>query len=75
MRPLLNAPVSSEHVLYVFYDFGTTQDTKWYVKTNVHVTNLVFLQQFCTKRENISDVQQDCIPVGKANTPSGTTQS
>jgi len=28
MHPLVNAAASSEHVLYVFYDFETTQDKK-----------------------------------------------
>jgi len=28
MRPLVNVPASSERVLYVFYDFEKTQDTK-----------------------------------------------
>jgi len=34
MRPLVNMPASSEHVLYVFYDFETTQDTKRSDKSN-----------------------------------------
>jgi len=61
MRPLVNLPASSERVLYVFYDFETTQDTNCSLRTNKHVPNLVCLQQFCSKCENISDIQQDCI--------------
>jgi len=41
MRPVNNVPESSEHVLYVFYDFETTQDTKRSDMTNEHVPNLV----------------------------------
>jgi len=58
MRPLVNVPASSEHVLYVFYDFETTQDTKRSDTSNEHVPNLVCLQQFCSKCENISDIEQ-----------------
>ena len=65
MRPLINVSASSEHVLYVFYDFETTQDTKRSDKTNVHVSNLVCLQQLCSKCENILDIKQDCIMCGK----------
>ena len=62
----MNVLASSEHVLYVFYDFETTHDTKRSDKSNVLVTNLVSLQQFCSKCENISDIEQDCIQCGKA---------
>ena len=49
MRPLVNMPASSEHVLYVFYDFETMQDTTRSDKSNVPVPNLVCIQQFCSK--------------------------
>jgi hypothetical protein len=65
MRPLVNVPASSEHVLYVFYDFETTQDTKCSDRTNEYVSNLESLQQFCSKCENISDIEQVCIKCGK----------
>ena len=52
-------------MLYVFYDFETTQDTKRSDRTNEQVTNLVCLQQFCSKCENIPDIEQDCIHCGK----------
>jgi len=58
-------PASSVHVLYVFYDYEITQDTKRSDKSNVHVQNLVCLQQFCSKCEDISDIEQDCILCGK----------
>ena len=65
MRPLVNVPASSERVLYVFYDFETTQYTKRSDTSNEHVTILVCLQQFCSKCENIPDVRLDCIQCGK----------
>jgi hypothetical protein len=65
MRPLVKVPDSSERVLYVFYDFETTHDTKRSDRTNEHVPNLVCLQQFCSKCENISGIEQDCVQCGK----------
>ena len=65
MRPLVNVPASSERVLYVFYDFENSQDTKHSDTTNEHVPKLVCLQQFCSKCENMSDIRQDCIQCGK----------
>jgi len=61
MRPLVNVPDASEHVLYVFYDFETTEGTKPSVRTNEQVPNLVCLQQFCSKCENVWEIEQDCI--------------
>jgi len=46
MRPLVNMPVSSEHLLYVLYDLETTQDTKRSDRKNEHERNLVCLQLF-----------------------------
>jgi len=63
MRHLVNVPTSSDHVL-LFYYLETTQDTKQSDRTNEHVPN-VCLQQFCSKCENISDIEQDCIQCGK----------
>ena len=65
MRSLVKVAASSEGVLYVFYDFETTQDTKRSYTSNHHVPNLVCLQQFCSKREKLSDIRQDCIQCGK----------
>jgi hypothetical protein len=65
MEPLKNEPASCERVLYVFYDFETTEDTRINDKTSVHVPNLVCLQQFCSNCESIADIDQDCIQCGK----------
>jgi hypothetical protein len=61
----VNAPDSSERVLYVFYDIETPQYTKLSDKPNEHVPILVCLQQLCSKCDNISDIEQDCIQCGK----------
>ena len=65
MHPLKNELASSESVLYVFYDFETTQDTKLNYKMRVQVPKLVCLQQVSSKCESISDINHDCIQCGK----------
>jgi hypothetical protein len=49
MQPLKDESLPSDGVLYVFYDFETTQNTRYSdgVAT-LHVPNLVCLQQFCS---------------------------
>ena len=47
MKPLIDELARSDNVLFVFYDFETTQDTKFSDKATVHIPNLVCLQQFC----------------------------
>jgi len=59
MRPLLTALASSEHVLTYFMIWRQRRITN-----DVHVPNLVCLQQFCFKCENISDIEQDRIQSG-----------
>jgi hypothetical protein len=65
MKPLQNEPASTDNVLYVFYDFETTQVTKYTEKATVHVPNLVCLQQLCSKCESIEDIEQDCLQCGR----------
>ena len=65
MRQIVNVPTSSEHVLNLFYDFETTQDTERYDMSKEFVPNRVCFQNFSSKRGNISHVQQDCIQCGK----------
>ena len=57
----MNEPASSEHVLYVFYDFETTQYTKRSDKASVNISNLVCLHKFCSKCENTADIEQDYV--------------
>jgi len=71
---MVNVSASSELVLYVFYDFETTQGKKRPDRTNEHVPIPVCLQQFCSKCGNLSDIEQDAISVANAYTRSGTTQ-
>jgi hypothetical protein len=65
MKPLQNDLPSGDKVLYVFYDFETTQDTDYSVKAAVHVPNLVCLQQFCSNCEDLDDIERECIRCGK----------
>ena len=43
MRPLANELPRSDNVLFVFYDFETTQDTRLTESATVHIPNLVCL--------------------------------
>jgi hypothetical protein len=60
MAPLQNKPWSSYNALFVFYDFETTQGTRYTQSTTRNVTNLVCLQQFCAMCENQPDANLDC---------------
>jgi len=56
MRPLKDElPDASDKVLYVFYDFETTQNTKYCDKATLHVPDLVCVQQFCSQCERAED--------------------
>jgi hypothetical protein len=57
---LQNKLRSSRNVLFVFYDFETTQDTRYTQSATRHVPNLVCLQQFCAMCENQPDATADC---------------
>jgi len=60
MQPLRNEVLSADNVLFVFYDFETSQDTKISETAKLHVRILVCLQQFCTACEMQDDYEQDC---------------
>jgi len=64
MQPLKNELPRSDDVLYVFYDFETTQDTKFSENTNEHIPILVCIQNFCSTCENQEDLEIDCIRCG-----------
>jgi len=59
LQPLKNELPRGD-VLFVFYDFVTTQDTKFSDKATVHIPMLVCLQQFCTDCEMQDDIDMDC---------------
>jgi len=56
MATLKNELHHSDNVLFVFYDFETTQDTKLSDSATLHILNLVCLQQFCTQCAMSSDI-------------------
>ncbi len=60
MQPLKNVLPSSDGVLYVFYDFETTQNTRYCDTAKEHVPNLVCIQQFCSRCEGIEDCEREC---------------
>ena len=64
MQPLKNVLPSSDGVLYVFYDFETTQNTRYSEKAKVHVPNLVCIQQFCSRCDSVDDCEQKCEQCG-----------
>ena len=65
MRPLRKAlPPASEKVLYVFCDFETTQSTEYTEEAKLHVPNLVCVQQFSSRCENVED-GENCLRYGK----------
>jgi hypothetical protein len=64
MQPLKNVLPSGDGVMFVFYDFETTQDTQYSDTDRLHVPNLVCIQQFCSRCES-SDVDENCTQCGK----------
>jgi hypothetical protein len=60
-----NVLPASDRILYVFYDFETTQNSSYSDKATLHVPNLVCLQQFCLRCEGIADIERDCEQCGK----------
>jgi len=65
MRPLKDMlPDASEKVLYVFYDFETTQTTKYSDKATLHVPDLVCVEQFCSQCEDAEDCGE-CVRCGQ----------
>jgi hypothetical protein len=64
MKPLNNELPRSDDVLFVFYDFETTQDTKFPDKANVQIPMLDCLQ-FCTACEIQDDIDVDCERCGR----------
>jgi hypothetical protein len=60
MQPLKNELPRSHNVLFVFYDFETTHDTKFSENATEHIRNLVCLQQFCSLCEIQDNINIDC---------------
>jgi hypothetical protein len=64
MQPLKNVLPSGDGVLFVFYDFETTQDTQYSNTAWLLVPDLVCLEQFCS-REGSDNVDGNCTQCGK----------
>jgi len=63
--PLKDAlPPASEKVLYVFYDFESTQNAEYTDEAKLHVRNIVCVQQFCSRSEDVED-GGECVRCGK----------
>jgi len=67
MKPLSNELPSGDNVLFVFYDFETTQDTRISDSATVHVSNFVCLQQFRSLCEMQPNIDVDCGRCGMRN--------
>ena len=65
MRPVVNELPRSDDVLFVFYDFETTQDTRLTESSTVHIPNLVCIQHFCTVCEKEPDIDVDSVRCGR----------
>ena len=66
MRPLKEMlPANADNVLYIFCDFETNQNKTYSNTAKEHVPNLVCVQQFCAKFEEIEDCSVDCDRCGR----------
>jgi len=54
-----------DKVLYVFYDFETTHNTRFSDRVTLPIPNLVCVQQFCSKCEDVEDVRRKCAQCGE----------
>jgi len=57
-------PDASDKVLYAFYDFETTQKTKYSDKATLHVPEIVCVQQFCSQCED-AEYYGECVRCGQ----------
>jgi hypothetical protein len=65
MRPLKDAlSTAGDKVLYVFYNFATTQNTRYTDKAKLYVPNLVCVEEFCSRCEDVME-GGDCVLCGK----------
>ena len=65
MRPLKDVlPANADKVLYLFYDFETTQNKGVSDKVKAHVPKHVCVQQFCAWCED-GECDVDCEPFEK----------
>jgi len=65
MPPLKNELPRSDDVLFVFYDFETSKDTKFSENDTEHISILVCAQQFFTACGMQDDTEMDCDRCGR----------
>ena len=66
MRPLKDVlPANANNVLYISYDFETTQNKTYSDTAKEHVPNHVCVQQFCVKCGKIEDCRIYCERCGR----------
>jgi hypothetical protein len=71
MRSLRNELPSSDGILYVFYDFGTTQNTRYSDKATVHFPNLICLNSFILNVRTRKILKEIAHSVARENIRSG----
>ena len=54
---------TGDKVLYVFYDFETTQNTRYTDEATLHVPNPVCVQLLCSRCEDVED--GNCVQCGR----------
>jgi DNA-directed RNA polymerase subunit M/transcription elongation factor TFIIS len=64
MQPLKNVLPSGDGVMFVFFDFETTQVTQYSDTARLRVPNLVCEQQFSSLCESSSNVDKNCTQCG-----------
>jgi len=64
MSQLKNVLPVGDRVLYVFYDFETTHNTRYLETATVKIPNIVCLQQICSRCEDVEDDEHDCVQCG-----------
>jgi hypothetical protein len=66
MRPLKDVLLANaDNTLYIFYDFETIQNKTYSDTAKEHVPNLVCVQQFCARCEEIEDCSIACDRCGR----------
>ena len=65
MSPLKNVLAAGDNLLEVFYDFETIQKARYSFRATLHVPNLICIQQFCSRCEDMEGVDRDSVQCGK----------
>jgi len=65
MIPLKKVLPACDKLLYIFYDFKTTQNTRFSDRDTLHVPNLFCVQQFCSMCEDVEAARRKCVQCGE----------